>query len=54
MINEGISIVGITELNSNWSIYPIKENIYYRTDGWFQTRRISTVYERFTNSDGQF
>ena len=33
MINEGISIIGLTEVNSNWSKIPIKGNIYNRTNG---------------------
>ena len=28
MINEGISIVGLTKVYSNWSNIPIKEKIY--------------------------
>ena len=41
MINEGISIIGLIELKSNWIKIPIKENIYNSTYGWFKTRRIS-------------
>ena len=54
MINEGISIVGLTEVNSTWSRVPIKENIYNRTGGWFKRRRISTRYIRVTTSDRPF
>ena len=32
MINEGIAIVGLTEVNSNWSKITIKENIYNSMD----------------------
>ena len=35
MINGEIVIIGIAEVNINWSKIPIKENIYNRTDGWF-------------------
>ena len=44
IINEGISVIGIAEVNSNWSRITIKENIYNMTYGWFRTRRISTGY----------
>ena len=54
MINEGISIIGLTEVNINWSKIPIKENIYNRMDGYLKTRRISTGYNRVTTSDGPF
>ena len=34
MINEGIAIIGLAEVISNWSKIPIKENMYNRrTDG---------------------
>ena len=36
MINEGIAIVGLAEVNSNWSKITIKENIYNRMDGLFK------------------
>ena len=42
IINEGIAIVGLEEINSNWSKIPIQENIYNRTDEWLKTIRIST------------
>ena len=32
MINEGIAIIGIVEVNSNWSKITIIESIYNRTD----------------------
>ena len=54
MINERIAIVGLTEVNSNRSSIPTKENIYDRKDGWFKTRKISTGYNRFATSDGLF
>ena len=31
--NEGMSIIGITEVISNWIKIPIRENIYNRTEG---------------------
>ena len=40
MINEGISIIGVSEVNSNWSKISIRENIYNREDGWFKTKSI--------------
>ena len=45
MINKGIAIIGLAEIDSNWSKTPIKENIYNMTDGWLKTRRISTGYK---------
>ena len=54
MINEGISIVCLAEVNINWSKIPIKENVYNRKDGWFETIRISTGYNQVTASDGLF
>ena len=36
MINEGIAIVGLAEVNSKWSKITIKENIYNRMDGLFK------------------
>ena len=54
MINEGISIIGLAEVNSNWSKIPIRENIYNRTEGWFKTRSISTIYNRVAISGGTF
>ena len=44
MINEGISIIVLAEVNSNWIKIPIKENIYNRTDLWFKTKMIRTGY----------
>ena len=44
MINEGIPIVIIAEVNSNWSKITIKEDIYNRKNGWLKKRRISTGY----------
>ena len=40
MINEGMSIIGVSEVNSNWSKISIRENIYNREDGWFKTKSI--------------
>ena len=54
MINEGISIIGLAEVNSNRSKIAIRENIYNRTNGWFKTRRISTGYNKVTISGGTF
>ena len=54
MINEVISIVGLSEVNFNWSKINIKENIYNSTEGWFKTSRIRTGHNRVTNSDGTF
>ena len=54
MINKGIEIVEIDEVNSNRSKIPIKEIIYNRTDRWFKTRRISTGYNQVTISDRPF
>ena len=42
MINEGIAIVLLAKVNSNWSKIPIKEKIQNMIYGWFKTRRIST------------
>ena len=36
MINEGILIIALNEVKSNWSRISIRENIYIRTDGWFK------------------
>ena len=44
MINEGVAIIGIEAINSNWSRIIIKENIYNRNDRWLKTRNISTGY----------
>ena len=54
MINKGIAIIGLAEIDSNWSKIPIKEKIYNMMYRWFKTRRISTGYNRFTTSDGPF
>ena len=54
MINEGIAIIGITEVNISWSKIRIKENIYNRTDGWLKIRRVRTGYDQVTISDGLF
>ena len=54
MINEGISIVVTSEVNSNWIRITIKENAYKRNDGWFKTSRVSIGYKRVTNYDGLF
>ena len=54
IINEGISIIGLAEVNINWGKIPIRENIYNRTDGWFKTRSISTGYNKVTISGGPF
>ena len=54
MINEEIAIIGLMEVNSNWSKIPIKQNIYNRTDTWFKTRIIITGYNQATISDGTF
>ena len=44
IINEIIAIIGLAEVNSNWSKIPIKENIYKRTHRWFKTTIIRTGY----------
>ena len=54
MINEGIAVVELAELNSNRSKIPIKYNIYNRTYGWFKTGMIITGYNQVTTSDGLF
>ena len=54
MLNEGIEIIRIAEVNSNWSKIPIIDNLYNSTDEWFKTSRISTGYNRGTISDGKF
>ena len=54
MINEGIEIIGIAEVNSNWSKILIIENLYNSTDEWFKTSRIITGYNQGTISDGKF
>ena len=48
IINEGIEIIGLAKVNSNWSKIPIKDNIYNRIDRWFKTRRTRTGYKRVT------
>ena len=53
-INEEISIIGITEVNSNWNKITIKDNMMNRTGGWFKTRSISIGYNWATISDGPF
>ena len=50
MINEGIAIIGITEVNISWSKIRIKENIFNRTEVWFKTGKISTGYNWVTIS----
>ena len=35
MINEGIAIIGLTEVEINWSKITITENIYNRNNRWF-------------------
>ena len=47
-INEGIEIIELAEVNSNWSKIPIKENIYNKTEVWLKTRKIITGYNRVT------
>ena len=54
MINKGIAIIGLAEIDSNWSKIPIKENIYNSMDRWFKTRSISAGYNRVATSDGPF
>ena len=54
MINEGIAIIGLAEVNSNWIKNLIRENIYNRVDGCFKTRRIGTGYRKFTISGRPF
>ena len=54
MINEGIAIVGIAEVNSNWIKIPVKDDIYNRADGWFKTIKISIGYNLFTTYDRPF
>ena len=54
MINKGIEIIGLAEVNSNLSKIPKRKNIYNRTDGWLKTRRISTGYDKVTISGGPF
>ena len=54
MLNEVISIIGITEVNIHGIEIPIKENIYTRTDVWFKARSISTGYNLVTIYDGPF
>ena len=54
MINEGIAMVKLSEVNDNWRKFPIKENIYNRTDGWLEKRSISTGYNQVTTYDGPF
>ena len=54
MINEGISIVGLSQVNNKWSRIPIKENIYNMTDDWFIRRSISAGYNQVTTSERTF
>ena len=54
MVNEGIEIIGIAEVNINWSKIIIKENIYSSKDIWFKERSIITGYNKSTLSDGPF
>ena len=54
MINEGIAIMGIAEVKSNWSKIPIKDHTYNRTDGWLKKRRIITGYNQVTIYGGPF
>ena len=54
MVNEVIAIIGLAEVNSNWSKFSKRENIYNRIYGWFKTRRISTGYNKVTISGGPF
>ena len=54
MKNEGMSIIGPSEVNIASSKIPIKENIYNRTYGWFKTSSIITVYNQFAISGGTF
>ena len=54
MINEGIVIIEISEVNSNWSKIPIREKLYNRTDIWFKTRRISTRYKKSPSTVDHF
>ena len=53
-INEGILIVGLTEVNSNWSKISTTKNIYNRSDGLLNTRRTKTGYNRVTMYDVPF
>ena len=54
MMNEGIAIVGLVEVNSNWSKITIEDNTQNRTDRWLNTRRIITGYNRVTIYDALF
>ena len=54
MINEGIAVIGKTEVNMNWININKKGNTYNRTDGWFKIRCISTGYNQVTISGGTF
>ena len=54
MINEGIAIIRLEEVNNNLGKIPMKDNISNRTDRWFKTRSISTGYNRVNISDGPF
>ena len=54
MIDEGIAIIGLSEVSSNWIKIPIEENIYNRTGEWLKKIRISTSYNRVSNYDGPF
>ena len=54
MNDEGISIVELTEVNSNWSKIPTKDNIYNRMNRWFKTRRISKGFNQVTTSNRPF
>ena len=51
IINERIEIIGLTEVNSNWSKITMTENIYNRMDGCF---KISTGYKKATISSRPF
>ena len=38
MINEGLAILRISEVNNNWSKITTKDNIYNREDGWLKKK----------------
>ena len=52
MITEVTAIVGIAEVNSHWSKFPMKDIIYNRTYWWSKTRSISIGYNPVATSDG--
>ena len=50
----GIDILGLTEVNNNWSKAETHDNIWERTYGWYRQRKMATSYNSKQISSSQF